>query len=153
MTSGEVFACTIGRFFKSAKRRDPDHRCDLLVGQRQLQARLLLVSLSIIRTPCIRTPCGKKFGEFLARRLRPVKRPDFVTRVVVFLAELFSDLEAGVRMLSEKAKKILALYEVGLTGIDGLGSQFVGLARDRGAETQNFARFGNFQDQVFPSVA
>ena len=101
-------------------------------------------------SPIIGTPCGKKFGEFLARRLRQVKRPDFVTRVVVFLAELFSDLEACVRMLSEKAKKILALYEVDLTGIDGLGSQFVGLARDGGAEMQNFARFGNFQDQGFP---
>src|SRR4029077_16059103 len=67
--------------------------------------------------------------------------------VVVFLAQLFRDLETRVRVIFEEAQEILALDEVDLARVDGLGGQFIGLAGNRSAETQNFAGFGNFQDQ------
>jgi len=56
-------------------------------------------------------------------------------------------LEARIRVLLEEAEKILALDEVDLAGVDGLGSQFVGLPVNGGAEAQNFPRFGNLQDE------
>src|SRR5262249_50020606 len=59
------------------------------------------------------------------------------------------DLEASVGMLLEKAKKIFALHEIHLAGVNGFGSQLVGLARNRRAQAENLARLGDFQYESF----
>jgi hypothetical protein len=121
-----------------------ENHANFLVRQGQFHTGLLLGSFSVSRTPF-----EQELSQLLSGGMRQSKRSHLVTGVIVFLAQLFSDFETRVGVVFEEAQEILTLDEVDLARVDGLGGQFIGLARNRGTKTQNFTRFGNFQDQGF----
>src|SRR5579862_5941897 len=72
---------------------------------------------------------------------------DLTTGRVVFVAELLGNAQAGLAMFPQEALEVLALDEVDLARVDSFRRQLVRLAADACAKTQNFAGFGDFQDQ------
>src|SRR5947209_10956833 len=72
-----------------------------------------------------------------------------MTGIVVLIAQLLGDFETGIGMVAEEAQKILALDEVDLARVDGFGGQLVGFSGHGSAQAQDFARFGDFQDERF----
>ena len=72
------------------------------------------------------------------------QRTRFLAGIVIFFAQLFGYFEAGLHIILQKPKKIVALDEIDLAGIDRLRRHFVSFAGDRGAQPQHLPGLGKF---------
>lgn len=73
--------------------------------------------------------------------------PDTIISHVQVLAEQGNDVQTRLAMLAEKEKEIFAFHQNDLCVIEELGRDFVSAAGQRSAQSQDFSRQGNSQDQ------
>src|SRR5271165_6044435 len=114
------------------------------MGESQLDARLGLGRLPILGATLQQDP-----GQLFSRRVRKPQGTDFMAGGVVLRAQLLCDPQAGVTVFLEEAEEIIAFHEVDLAWVHGFRPELVGLTAHRGAQAQNFSRFGDLQDQSF----
>src|SRR5271165_5805641 len=112
------------------------------MGESQLEARLGLGCL-----PILGATLQEELGQLFSRRVRKPQGTDFMAGGVVLRAQLLCNPQAGVTVFLEEAEKIIAFHEVDLAWVHGFRPQLVGLTAHRGAQAQNFSRFGDLEDQ------
>src|SRR6185369_1553318 len=122
--------------------RRTDHLRDLLMRQQHLEAHALGRRLAVIDAPV-----EKEAGQLLGGGLRQTEGTDLALRGVILLTELLRGVHACFEMGVEEFQEIVALDEIQLRRLDGLGRDFVWPPEDRGAGAEDFARLRDLDDQ------
>lgn len=120
-----------------------DQLRNLLVRKSNLNPDPILGLLSVAG------PLQKQAREFLGNRVREPKGTDHLICTLAVLAQVVRRAETGVGMILKKFQEIVALDEIQLAGLQSLGRQLVGFARNRAMQPQHLSGRGNPEDQGF----
>src|SRR5689334_332867 len=114
------------------------------MSQRQLQANSLSGVLAFTG------PLQKQTRQFFRYRMRQAQGPNQFVSVLAIRTQVLGRMQASVTVLLQEAKKILALDEIQLTGLQSLCGQLVRLAGNCGVQAQNFTGIGNPENECLP---
>jgi len=118
-----------------------DHLGDLLVSEGELDADLSLLFGIVCG------PFKEEAREFFSSGMREADRAHFGNGGMIGFAELLRDTESRFAILAKETKKFVASNEIGLSGLNYIGSELIARPGDGGRKPEDLAGFGDAENE------
>src|SRR5215831_2664268 len=82
--------------------------------------------------------------------MRQPQRPDHFVCALAILAEMLGCIQAGISVMLQETKEVVAPDEVQLAGLESFGRKFIRLAGNGRMQAQHFTGLRDAQDQRLP---